>query len=86
VLGRDLDLHVCLEFPTVSRRHASIRIGPDRALLHDLGSKNGTWLNGRRVAAAAELSDGDEIRLGSLRLRLRRGPSARSTETASPER
>lgn len=83
VLGRDGD--VCLDFATVSRRHARVRIEGDRATLEDLASKNGTWLNARRVEGAADLSDGDEIRLGSLRLKLRRG-GHHSTVTAAPTR
>jgi pSer/pThr/pTyr-binding forkhead associated (FHA) protein len=85
VLGRDADLVVSLDFPTVSRRHARIRIGGERTTLLDLDSKNGTWVNGRRVEGEADLADGDEIRLGSLRLTFRRGGTA-STQTVSSSR
>ncbi len=54
----------------VSRRHASITFSGDDCLLEDLGSSNGTWLNGNRLAAYKPhpLQNGDVIRLGQLLL------------------
>jgi DNA-binding winged helix-turn-helix (wHTH) protein len=83
VLGRDDDLDVTLDFPTVSRRHARLTITRDGATLADLDSKNGTFVNGRRLNGSADLADGDEIRLGSLRLRLRRAPTSTETVTST---
>ena len=55
----------------VSRRHARIVRQPDGSLrLLDLGSRNGTFLNGRRIEQA-ELRGGDEIRMGPVVLKLR---------------
>lgn len=84
VLGRDPELSICLDSTTVSRRHARIRVEGGEATLEDLNSKNGTFLNGRRIESPALLSHGDEIRLGSLRLEIRRLARAASTETATP--
>jgi signal transduction histidine kinase/ActR/RegA family two-component response regulator len=68
-LGRDPGNAIVLADPTVSRRHAEIRRGEDgRYRLTDLGSTHGTWVAGRRVREAV-LGDGDEIRIGSCRLR-----------------
>lgn len=52
----------------VSRRHAMIRRGEDTLTLVDLGSTNGTFLNGQRLIANQPrvLRDGDEVRLGRL--------------------
>ena len=83
VLGRDDDIEVTLDFPTVSRRHARLGVTRDRVTLEDLGSKNGTFVNGRRLNGSADLADGDEIRLGSLRLRLRRAPASTETVTST---
>ena len=66
VLGRDPDLELFLDSPRVSRRHAVIRVTPDGATVEDLGSKNGTFVADRRVAAATPLADGDVIRVGSV--------------------
>src|SRR5512146_3234241 len=58
--GADLDV----DDRGVSRRHARLSRGPDGWTLMDLGSTNGTFLNGVRVRAA-RLRDGDEIRVGA---------------------
>jgi pSer/pThr/pTyr-binding forkhead associated (FHA) protein len=50
----------------VSRRHARIVVSGDRALVEDLGSKNGTHVRGERITTPADLVDGDEIRIGSV--------------------
>jgi hypothetical protein len=60
----------------VSRVHAALRHDHSQVLLIDLGSTNGTRLNGRPVAAhqAVKVSNGDEIRLGKLLLKITFGP------------
>ena len=70
VLGRDDD-GVQVDSPTVSRRHACIRLAGDRAVIEDLGSKNGSFVGGERVATAVTLKNGDEIRIGSVVFRFR---------------
>jgi hypothetical protein len=47
----------------VSRRHARIRLEGERYLIEDLGSKNGTFVNGHEVQGARPLQDGDEIQI-----------------------
>lgn len=81
VLGRDADVAVWLESPTVSRRHACIRILGDQASIEDLGSKNGTYLRGDRLVTSAPLADGDEVRVGSVRVRFHKKARSTSTET-----
>ena len=71
VLGRDPDDGIDLDSPTVSRRHARIQISATGPTLEDLDSKNGTFLKGERVTTAVALSNGDEIRAGSVVLRFR---------------
>src|SRR6185436_6279910 len=48
----------------LSRAHARIRAETDRAWVEDMGSRNGTYLNGVKIAQATELHDGDKISLG----------------------
>lgn len=67
-IGRGLDNDLVLESTDVSRHHARLEFADDRYHLIDLGSTNGTRVNGRQVRRA-ELQDGDEIELGSLHLR-----------------
>lgn len=84
VIGREEVLTVCLDGPTVSRRHARIRVTGQEAVLEDLGSKNGTYLNGRKLASPASLSDGDTIRIGSVPVKFRvlRPPASTRTTRA----
>jgi two-component system response regulator AtoC len=65
VFGRSPDAAVRVEEPHVSRSHALLRRQGPTVTIEDLGSRNGTWLNGRRVASKPELvSGGDVIRVG----------------------
>jgi pSer/pThr/pTyr-binding forkhead associated (FHA) protein len=66
VLGRDPDLELFLDSPSVSRRHALIRVTGGEATVEDLGSKNGTFVADRRVDSTMALADGDVIRVGSV--------------------
>lgn len=82
LLGRGKDVVAWIDDPNVSRHHARIVVGPQRAELEDLGSKNGTLRNGERIAGSVELNDKDEIRLGSATLIFRVLWSGLSTATS----
>ena len=71
VLGREPEGGINLDSPTVSRRHARILISATHVTLEDLDSKNGTFLQGQRVSSVVRLTNGDEIRAGSVVLRFR---------------
>ncbi len=64
ILGRELAMPGTIDDSSVSRRHA--RLGWDglTASVTDLGSKNGTFVNGVRISTPTALEDGDELRLG----------------------
>jgi len=81
ILGRAPDASVWIEAPGVSRHHARIRLEGRDATLEDLGSKNGTYVRGQRVTAPSLLSDGDQIRLGSVVITFRIPSPAGSTHT-----
>lgn len=65
VLGRSRDCDVVLSDPNVSREHAEIRPRGGSWVLTDLGSTNGSCLNGRRIDHPEVLKPGDEIELGT---------------------
>jgi pSer/pThr/pTyr-binding forkhead associated (FHA) protein len=65
ILGRSEKCAVYVADPRASRRHAEIAWDGEVSTLSDLGSANGTFLNGRRVANAETLRDGDEIVVAS---------------------
>ena len=81
VIGRDPDLVLFLDAPSVSRRHAVIRVTGDQATLEDLGSKNGTFIGDRRLSTVTALADGDTIRVGSVTLTFRSISTPGPTET-----
>jgi len=81
VLGRDPDAVVSIDSPKASRHHAMVTITSDGAVLRDLGSKNGTSVNGKPVTTPVALSDGDQILIGPARLVFRGAPRLGSTQT-----
>jgi DNA-binding winged helix-turn-helix (wHTH) protein len=85
VVGRDPTLELCVDSSSVSRRHARLLIGGGEAMLEDLGSKNGTFVNGKRLRAAVVLSDRDQLRVGSVRLKFRILSTQPSTETTGTD-
>lgn len=68
LIGRDESAVVWIDDESVSRRHARITIGKDGATLEDLGSKNGTYLKGRKIRGAAPLGDKDALKIGPARM------------------
>jgi pSer/pThr/pTyr-binding forkhead associated (FHA) protein len=70
-----------LDSPKVSRRHARITIRGDRAMLEDLGSKNGSFVRNVRIDAPTPLLDGDEVRFGLFAFEFRLEQATGSTET-----
>jgi DNA-binding winged helix-turn-helix (wHTH) protein len=81
LLGRDPGAAVAIDDATVSRHHSRIVIHAGRAALEDLGSKNGTWLGGLRIASSERLADGDGIRVGPAALTFRCFAAGGSTES-----
>ncbi len=81
VLGRDEEATAWIDSPLSSRRHARIVVAEGRATLEDLGSKNGTRLNGERLSSPTVLADRDEVRIGDVVLTFRGLPGAAPTET-----
>ncbi len=85
VVGRASDCQLVIASAAVSRRHARIRRENDRFILEDLGSSNGTLLNGERLSAPAVLKDQDRISFGSVEaLFVAPAPETEATLTISP--
>jgi transcriptional regulator with GAF, ATPase, and Fis domain len=74
-IGRGATNDVALDDPAASRRQSIVRADDDGYLVSDLGSANGTYLNGSRVLAPARLKHGDEITIGSTRIRFAGDPA-----------
>ena len=82
ILGRERDAVAWIDVHSVSRRHARIVVSGQNATLEDLGSKNGTFLEGRRLRSPGALSDGSRLRIGTVEMTLRRYAGGVSTESA----
>jgi hypothetical protein len=80
-LGRSRDCDCVLAEPSVSRRHAELRRAGARWVLRDLGSRNGTRVNGVRLLGEAEVGPGDRVSFGDARFRLAEPPASRSAAT-----
>jgi hypothetical protein len=63
-LGRGAHCDVVVRHDTVSRRHAELRRDGGACYISDLGSSNGTWIDGRRVDGPERVRRGDQILLG----------------------
>jgi adenylate cyclase len=68
VIGRSANADVQVNDREVSRRHTGVDFENGAFVLKDLGSSNGTFLNGRRLYGPTRLNDGDEVMLGTTRL------------------
>jgi predicted component of type VI protein secretion system len=66
LIGRHPECDVLLDSLRVSRRHCIISAENDAVVVRDLGSMNGTWVNGRRVARS-RLRPGDEVSIAQMR-------------------
>lgn len=71
VLGRSEEADVVLDDPYASEFHLRLVASEDGLTLHDLGSTNGTYLNGRRVTAPTELRRGDAVQVGKTVMEIR---------------
>lgn len=72
-IGR-ADCDVVLADPDVSRRHAVIRAIDEALAVEDVGSRNGTFVNGRRIEETTVLATGDEVRFGNTVWRVESAP------------
>ena len=69
VIGRQPDCDIVFDDPNISRRHAEVRVAAGEFTVSDLGSTNGTKVNGVAVTIARALRDGDIVTLGSNSIR-----------------
>jgi serine phosphatase RsbU (regulator of sigma subunit) len=75
ILGRQLDCNVCLDAKAVSRQHAQILQQGGDFYVEDLGSSNGTFVNGQRITGRVPLTEHDTLQVGPYLLALRPSPA-----------
>jgi DNA-binding winged helix-turn-helix (wHTH) protein len=83
-IGRDPAADIRIDAVGVSRRHAMVVLHDAEAILHDLASKNGTYVNGARLTSPVPLSDGAEFSVGPARVYFHRLAEVNSTQTINP--
>ncbi len=69
VIGRRQECDLCIPLMVVSRRHCQVNMDEGRLRIRDLGSRNGTFLNGQRIEEA-EIQPGDTMSIGPLNFML----------------
>jgi DNA-binding winged helix-turn-helix (wHTH) protein len=80
-IGREPQSAVWVDSSLVSRRHARLMVDDVGLTVEDLGSHNGTFVNGERLAGLRRLVHGDEIRVGSARIVVHDPPEHAATLT-----
>lgn len=83
LIGRAATSDVPIFDPTISRRHAEVQLAESGVVVRDLGSSNGTFLNGQRVAEFTA-TDGDVITFGKVAFHVREVTPARPTPPVDP--
>lgn len=70
LIGRSEECDVRPLSEEVSRRHCAVHVGPAEVWVEDLGSRNGTFVNGTKITEKMRVKDGDIIRVGALELKV----------------
>jgi pSer/pThr/pTyr-binding forkhead associated (FHA) protein len=81
VIGRSPYCSLVLDQDTLSRLHATLKIAGEEVELADLGSSNGTFLNGERITGTVRVKPSDDIRLGTVRIWIEIASARPSLET-----
>lgn len=85
VIGRLPECDVQLNTNTVSRKHAKVTIDGGRFFVEDLGSGNGTFVNGQQITQRTEIKNQDRIKLGPMLMRFEHeGPASGSARPVAP--
>jgi pSer/pThr/pTyr-binding forkhead associated (FHA) protein len=66
LVGRGRDAQIWINHDSVSRRHAEVAVSDGEVTVVDLGSRNGTCLNGQRIEGPAAIQSGDELQFGGV--------------------
>ena len=84
MIGRAVENAIVVSSKRISREHACVRLEGWRVILEDLGSTNGTFLNGQRISEPVQLRDGDQIKVGDVQF-VFRDPEVTYQDTMLPE-
>jgi S1-C subfamily serine protease len=86
LIGRGADCELTLEDGEASRRHAVLRPQPDGStVLEDLGSTNGTYVNGQRITGPVTLRGGERVRIGDTEMNFVDSDAGKTRMSAQPD-
>jgi hypothetical protein len=85
VAGRDPEAGIAIEDAEASRKHATFSAEGDTVTVEDLGSTNGTFVNGERLTGSRTIGEGDRVRIGTTVFEVRSNVQATRVGTAIPE-
>jgi pSer/pThr/pTyr-binding forkhead associated (FHA) protein len=74
-------VNVWLDFATISRRHARLQVTNNGTILEDLGSKNGTSVDGTRISTSQALRNGQQFTCGRIEMTYRESSAGVPTAT-----
>src|SRR5271166_1986138 len=83
-IGRHDDCLIRIKSSQVSRRHCEVFEVADKLTIRDLGSSNGTFVNGKKVSGQQVLKHGDELTVGAVTLRVAKLGQPATAGHASP--
>src|SRR3954463_113664 len=86
IIGRSSDLDMVLVEDMVSRRHAKISSTETEVYIQDMGSTNGTFVNGEKIAGRALLHEGDRILVGTSIIKVVAGEGQGATQSGAEAR
>lgn len=81
-IGRSPECNLRANSDAISRRHCAITVGESDVTIKDLGSRNGTYVNGTRIDGEHRIKMGDQLRVGPLEFLVTHAAAARQTEKA----
>src|SRR5688572_20607700 len=84
MLGRDPSVDIVLNSPGISRQHARVTLQGFQYLIEDLGSSNGTFVNGQQITSPVPLRPNDQVALGSTLILVFQEEVPAQVETARP--
>jgi len=82
IIGRGQTCHLCAGSSSISRQHCAIMRHENRVTIKDLGSRNGTLVNGNKIAEETELASGDEVTVGPLKFLVTISPGISNAKRA----
>lgn len=84
IVGRSEECNITLKTDEVSRQHCRLQFVNGQLTVRDLGSRNGTLVNGSVASGDVALNDGDELQIGPMRFRVQTEPTEIKKAAAAP--